>query len=165
MHAGKLVIVGFLLCGIVWLPGYGQHTDESFITTSKSCSGVKWSGEMLKRYPNIAAWCQSIEFHDGVTYVKFSGTVRRTENQGAHLTLSMKGGGEVTVKMPAAVELSIDGRVVPLAHLERGDKLNFYVPQSRVVAQFYAANEPADAMPAIVAPFENASVRIKEPQR
>jgi hypothetical protein len=81
--------------------------------------------------------------------------VVRSKNQGKDLTLTLKDGGEVTVRMPEKTKLSVDGRATPLASLQRGDKLNFYVPQSRGVAQFYPENQaPAAAAPVVSARFE-----------
>jgi len=154
-------VTGLIAC-FVWLSAYAQHTDKSFTTTSKDCSGVNWSDDMLQRYPTIGSACQSLEAHAGVTYVKFSGTVVRTKNQGRDLTLDLKGGGEVTVRMPEKTKLSMDGRVTPISELQRGDHLNFYVPQNRVAAEFYAVDEPPEAAPAIVAPFEKTPKLVVE---
>lgn len=163
MRLRNLGLIGGLLACFGWLTASAQHTDRSFTTTSKDCSGLHWSESALKQYPNLASACQSVEEHDGVTYVKFSATVLRARNHGKELTLAVKDGGDVTVAMPAETELSINGRVTPISNLQRGDQLNFYVPENRLAAQFYAENQtPAQAAPTIVAPFEPTVTERRE---
>ncbi len=154
MHLRIPCLVTGLASFIACLSVYAQ-TDESFTTVSSDCSGIRWSDATLKRYPGLVEACQSVESYDGVTYVKFSATVARSLNRGKDLTLDLKDGGEVTVQMPEKTKLVIDGRVTPLAQLRRGDKLNFYVPQSRAVAQFHAANAPAETAPNVTGTFES----------
>lgn len=170
MRLPKLGLVGGFISCLVWLSAYAQHTDESFTTTSKDCAGIHWSDEVIKRYPNVdlTKACQSVEHHDGVDYVKFSATVVRND-EGKNLTLDIKDGGEVTVAVPPRTQLSIDGHPTPMMRVRRGDKLNFYIPQSRVVAQFQAANQAPEAAPEVVAPFvptpSPAATPAPEPQR
>jgi LPXTG-motif cell wall-anchored protein len=153
------LMAGLLSCCTAW-PAFSQHTDESFTTKSEDCAGVQWSAETLKKYPNIVPACQSVEHHNGVEYVKFSGTVVRTKNGGKTLTLRLKDGGEVTVDMPDQTALSMEGRSTPMQQLKRGDQLNFYIPQNRVVAQFYAPEQKAEEAPAVAAPIESPPERV-----
>ena len=136
MRLRNLALATGLASCCVCFAANAQVTDKSFTTTSDDCTGVHWSPETLKKYPNVVPACQSVEHHNGVTYVKFSATVVRSRNQGKELTLKLKDGGEATVQVPEGTKLSIDGRATPMSKLQRGDNLSFYVPESRVVAQF-----------------------------
>lgn len=135
---------------------YAQETNKSFTTTSNDCYGIKWSQNLLSRYPGIEHACQSVEFHDGVTYVKFVATVLKTSNGGRDLTLSLEDGGAITVRIPPETRLSINGKPTHPADLERGDTISFYIPQSRVVATFHPAGEPDNATPSVSAPLTSS---------
>lgn len=146
-------IAGFISC-VLCASSYAQKTDQSFTTTSKDCSGIKWSDAVIARHGQILHACQSVELHKGVTYVKFSAEVLNAANTGNELTLAVKDGGSITLQIPEKTRLFVDGRVKQFSELQRGDKLNFYIPESRVVAKFHASNELSEDMePEITAPF------------
>ena len=160
MRVRDVGFIGGLIACVLSAPVYAQHTDRSFTTTSNSCSGVKWSESVLEQYPGIADACQSVEVHNGVTYVKFSGTVVRTRNQGQNLTLDIKDGTTIDMAWPANAELSLDGRLTPVAKLQTGQELNFYVPQDQMVAQFYPADQtPSPAARPVIARIETPAQR------
>jgi hypothetical protein len=87
-------------------------------------------------YPTIASACQGVEQRNGKRYVKFSGTVKRSENKGQRLVVNFKDGGEVTLTPPAETNLYVNGKKTPVADLARGDELNFYIAEDRLAAQF-----------------------------
>jgi LPXTG-motif cell wall-anchored protein len=154
MRLRNLGLATGLISCCVCLTAYAQTTDKSFTTTSEDCAGVHWSPETLAKYPNIVPACQSVETHNGKHFVKFSATVVKNLNQGKQLTLNLKDGGEVTVDVPANTRLMIDGKETPMSRVRRGDKLSFYVPESRVVPQFAAEPElPPQKEPEYTARF------------
>lgn len=110
--------------------------DRSFKAVSKDCSGIQWSEMALATYPTIASACQSVEERNGKTYVKFEGTVSRNVNRGEQLVVNFKDGGQVTLTPPPETNLYVDGERTPVAELDRGDKLNFYIAEDRLAAQF-----------------------------
>jgi LPXTG-motif cell wall-anchored protein len=115
---------------------------------------VQWSDAILKQYPDIGSACQSVENRDGKVFVKFSAKVVRNEgNRGKTLTLDIKDGNEIVIAVPEEANLFIDGRETPMASIRRGDQLNFYVPQDRLTAQFYADDQTVAATPLVVAPI------------
>lgn len=155
MRVRNVGFIGGLIACVLSAPVYAQMTDRSFTTTSNTCSGVRWSESVLKQYPGIADACQSVEVHNGVTYVKFSGTVLRTRNQGQNLTLDIKDGTSIEMAWPENAVLSLDGRETPVSRLQTGQKLNFYVPQNQMVAQFYPEDQtPSPAARPVVARIE-----------
>lgn len=116
--------------------------DRSFEAVSKDCIGIQWSERALMTYPTIASACQGVEERNGKTYVKFQGTVARNVNRGEQLVVNFKDGGEVTLTPPPETHLYVDGQRTPVAELERGDELNFYIAEDRLAAQFPQTAEP-----------------------
>lgn len=110
--------------------------DRSFKATSQDCSGVQWSRETLRSYPNIGSACQAVEQRSGKTYVKFAGTLTRNADRGKQLTIDFKDGGTITLSPPPDTHLYVNGRRTPVADLQRGTDLNFYVAEDRLAAQF-----------------------------
>jgi LPXTG-motif cell wall-anchored protein len=136
------------------LSAVAQRSDRSFNTTANDCDAVQWSDAILEQYPDIGSACQSVENRNGKVFVKFSAKVVRNEgNRGKTLTLDIKDGNEIVIAVPEEATLFIDGRKTPMASVRRGDRLNFYVPQGRLTAQFYADNQTVDATPLVVAPI------------
>lgn len=135
MHGSSLFLGGVAL-SLMTAVALGQsRIDRSFTTVSKDCAGVRWSDEALAQYPNIASACQGVEERDGKTYVKFSGQVERNMNRGQQLVIKFKDGDELTLSPPDNTQLFVNGRKTPVRDLKRGDQLNFYVPDDRLVAQ------------------------------
>jgi hypothetical protein len=110
--------------------------DRSFTAVSKDCSGIQWSEQAVDTYPTIASACQGVEERNGKTYVKFEGKVKRNVNRGEQLVVNFKDGGEVTLSPPAETHLYVNGKRTPVADLQRGDDLNFYIAEDRLAAQF-----------------------------
>lgn len=109
--------------------------DRSFTSKSNDCSAVQWSERALEMYPTIAEACQSVEERNGKKYVKFQGTLKRNE-RGERIVVDFKDGGELTLTPPPETSVYIDGRRTPVARLQRGDELNFYIAEDRLAAQF-----------------------------
>ena len=116
--------------------------DRSFNSVSKDCSGIQWSERALATYPTIASACQGVEERNGKTYVKFSGKLNRNVNRGEQLVVDFKGGGQVTLTPPPETNLYVNGERTPVAKLEKGAELNFYVAEDRLAAQFPQTPEP-----------------------
>ncbi len=119
--------------------------DRSFTTTSNNCDDVQWSEEMQERYPNIDSACQSVEERNGKKYVRFEGTVRGVRNRGSAVDVDFRGGGRVQMQPPEGTKIYMSGKEVPVADLQRGDRLTFYVPEDRMTAQFYPDEQLASA--------------------
>lgn len=113
-----------------------SSVDRSFNAVSKDCSGIQWSEVALATYPTIASACQGVEERNGKTYVKFEGTVSRNVNRGEQLVVNFKDGGQVTLTPPPETNLYVNGKRISVAELGRGDKLNFYIAEDRLAAQF-----------------------------
>jgi len=71
------------------------------------------------------------------------------------LTLDIKDGTTIDMAWPVNAELSLDGRVTPVSRLQAGQRLNFYVPQDQMVAQFYPADQtPSPTARPVIARIE-----------
>ena len=118
-----------------------SSTDRSFTAVADNCDSVVWSERAVATYPAIASACQGVEQRNGKRYVKFSGTVKRAENQGQRLVVNFKDGGEVTLTPPPETRLYVNGKKTPVSDLARGDQLNFYIAEDRLAAQFPETEE------------------------
>jgi LPXTG-motif cell wall-anchored protein len=116
--------------------------DRSFTTVSKDCSGIQWSQKALETYPTIASACQGVQERNGKTYVRFEGKLNRNVNNGQQLVIDFKDGGQVTVTPPPETNLYVNGEKTPVAKLQRGAELNFYIAEDRLAAQFPQTPEP-----------------------
>ena len=138
---------------------WGQ-SGASFTATGQDCSQVTWSAESLAKYPKIASACQSVLQKDGVYYVKFSGEVKKVQNRGADLTVQFKDGNRVMLHPDPNFTVSINGKATKPSGLRPGDQLNFYIPQSRLVAQL---DETPSATPAEEVQMEPAPAEAPAP--
>ncbi|HVS77273.1 MAG TPA: hypothetical protein VHE11_10075 [Steroidobacteraceae bacterium] len=110
-------------------------TDVTFSATGTSCEDVNWSKQTLALHPRIAESCQSVVQRDGKYFVVFSGKVTRVDRVGRSLTVAFDDGERVTLSPPADMRVDIEGTMTRVRDLQRGQKLTFYVPQDRFVAE------------------------------
>jgi LPXTG-motif cell wall-anchored protein len=61
--------------------------------------------------------------------------VEKNQNSGKRLTVDFKDGGKVELSPPAETTVYMDGKLTPVAKLQRGDNLNFYISEDRLAAQ------------------------------
>lgn len=59
-------------------------------------------------------------------------------DQGQRIRIDFRQGDTLTLAPPANSVLYMDGRETPVSNLQRGAKLNFYVPEDQLTAQFFA---------------------------
>ena len=110
-------------------------TDLTFTATGTHCEDVKWAPQTLARYPHIVAACQRVVERDGKYFVVFSGTVHSVARYGRALSVDFENGDEVTLKPPAGMKFDISGTMTRPRDVLPGQKLTFYVPQDRFVAE------------------------------
>jgi hypothetical protein len=162
MRGSSLLLSG-LVASVLATAALAQTSiDRSFTTVSKDCPGIQWSAEALKAYPNIAKACQAVEERNGKTYVKFAGTVERNINRGEQLKINFRDGDTLTLSPPANTTLYVNGKETPVANLQRGDSLQFYVPEDEFVAQVAENNTPQTQY--VVVPIVYREV-IREPEQ
>ena len=162
MRASSLLLSG-LVASVLAASALAQTSvDRSFTTVSKDCPGIQWSAEALQAYPNIAKACQAVEERDGKTYVKFAGRVERNINNGEQLKINFRDGDTLTLTPPTNTTLYVNGKETPVADLQRGDSLQFYVPEDQFVAQVAKDDTPQTQY--VVVPIVYREV-IREPEQ
>jgi hypothetical protein len=150
-----MAAIALTASGAAWAQG-----GKAFSATGESCDKVTWSADSLAKYPGIASACQAVLQKDGSYYVKFTGEVKKVANRGADLTVQFKDGNKLTLHPDPNFEVSINGKPTKPSGLRPGDKLNFYVPQSRLVAQL---DETPSATPTEETPMEPAPAEEPAP--
>jgi hypothetical protein len=133
--------------------------DRTFKAAGEECRDVEWSRDILREYPGIGVACQSVEHRAGKTYVKFQGTVKDVIDQGQRIRIDFRQGDTLTLAPPANTVLYMDGRQTPVANLQRGTKLNFYVPEDQLTAQFFADDT---ATRSVVVPIVSEQAVVRE---
>ena len=108
--------------------------DKSFTAAGTTCADITWSPEMLAKHPKIGSACQEVMQRNGVTYVKFDGTVKKVAKGGSEVTMDMKGGDKLVLNPDPNRTVNIGGKKTPVKALRPGDTLTFYIPEDRVVA-------------------------------
>src|SRR5690606_21352477 len=99
--------------------------------------------------------CRGVLERDGSYFVQFEGQVERVANRGEEVTIDFRGGDRLTLTPPENMTIYMDGKRSTAADLRPGDRLTFYIPQSQLVATFFAG-EPETA-PAQEAPISEES--------
>lgn len=133
--------------------------DRTFKAGGEDCRDVEWSRDILREYPSIGAACQSVERRAGKTYVKFQGTVKEVIDQGQRIRIDFRQGDTLTLAPPANAVLYMDGRETPVSTLRSGARLNFYVPEDQLTAQFFADDT---ASKAVVVPIVSEQAVVSE---
>ena len=162
MRAPSLLLGGVVASVLASSAWAQTNIDRSFTTVAKDCPGIQWSAEALKAYPNIAKACQAVEERDGKMYVKFAGRVERNINRGEQLKINFRDGDTLTLTPPANTTLYVNGKETPVANLQRGDQLQFYVPEDQFVAQVAKDDTPQTQY--VVVPIVYREV-IREPEQ
>lgn len=133
--------------------------DRTFKAGGENCRDVEWSQDILREYPGIGAACQSVEHRAGKTYVKFQGTVKEVIDQGQRIRIDFRQGDTLTLAPPANAVLYMDGQETPVSKLRTGTKLNFYVPEDQLTAQFFADDT---ASKTVVVPIVSEQTVVNE---
>jgi len=100
-----------------------------------TCMDIKWNADLLKRYPRAAVGCREVAVRDGKNYARFEAKVKANTPDGVTLEVMNVAGKpdhEITIKPGSEATVEIEGKKVPYAKVVKGDKLTFWVPESRV---------------------------------
>lgn len=102
------------------------------------CSSVTFHQDFIRAYPNAPAACRSVVEKSGSKRVHFVATV--VESSGGKVTLNfLNVRGDVLANTQPLVftprpdiNLSVNGTPKAVKDLQRGDKLDFWVPEGRL---------------------------------
>lgn len=143
LHRYRAIVSACALAAFAVGASAQTSVDRSFTSHgAKDCKHIEWSDATLAKYPRIADACRDVMERDGMTFVKFQGTLM-SNNNGKELVVKFKGANEMTLTPPPELKgVYVDNKKepVPVAELKRGDDLTFYVAEDRLAARFYAEN-------------------------
>lgn len=109
--------------------------------TRMSCiKDVVYSQEFLARYPKAGAACRQVVQKDGQKWVRFDADVVKVRRRRVTADFIDKFGhsvGTLTFQASPDARVLVNGRKMRYSSLRRGDKLSFWMPESRI--GFYAA--------------------------
>lgn len=101
---------------------------------------VVYSQEFLAHYPKAGAACREVVQKNGEKWVRFDADVVRVRRNRVTADFIDKFGhsvGMLTIEASPDARVLVNGRKMRYSTLGRGDKLSFWMPESRV--GFYAA--------------------------
>lgn len=103
------------------------------------CNNFVFNAEFLKAYPRAPAACQEVVMRDGAKVVHFTAEVRKAAADHIQLAfLNAVGrpldGSSMTLIPRAGQTVEVNGKVIPITDVRRGDKLDFWVPENAVGA-------------------------------
>ena len=134
MRFSGIVFAGIVAACVVSAASARTSVDRTFTASTRECRDVQWSADLLRDYPGIGAACQSVEQRAGRTFVKLQGTVETVSRDGRQLKVDLKDGQTLTLAMGESTVLYMGGIETPITKLYPGAKLNFYLPEDRLVA-------------------------------
>ena len=130
--------VKFALLALVATPLVAVAAEEKKETLS-CVTGITYSQEFLATYPKAPAACREIVVKDGKKWIHFVGEVTGVKGNEVSVSFKNVAGdslGEVTFAPPAEAQLKMEGKMVKYSSLQRGQDLDFYMPEDRY--KFYA---------------------------
>lgn len=146
MRFSNIAFAGIVAACAISAASAQTSFGRTFTASSRDCRDVQWSPDLRRDYPGIGAACQSVEQRAGRTFVKLQGTVERVSRDGQQLTAKLKHGQTLTLALGETTVLYIGGIETPIAKLYPGAKLNFYVPEDRLAADFFADDSGAKSV-------------------
>jgi hypothetical protein len=132
-------------CVLAIAPFTAFADDET--TTSTSCMNkIVFSQEFLTKYPNAGKACREVVTKDRKKYARFDANVVNVK--GNEVTADFMDSynnkvSTVTFSTKPEARVQMEGTEVKVSELKAGDKLSFWVPESR--AGFYAAPGAAES--------------------
>ena len=102
------------------------------------CSAVTFHQDFLRAYPNAPAACRGIVEKNGTKTAHFVATVRDTSGGKVRLNFLNVRNQPIANSQPLvftpnpAINLSVNGKPKAVKDLQRGDQLDFWVPEGRL---------------------------------
>jgi hypothetical protein len=132
------VRVTWALAALILIPAVSAAADEP---QKKDCiSNFVFSQDFLSRHPNAGAICREVVMKNGQKWARFDGTV--AELKGKQVTVNFVGSANqvldtLTFTASPDARVTVNGQQMTYGALGKGDRLTFWVPESR--AGLYAA--------------------------
>ena len=125
----KNIVKGACLLALM-IPVAGMAADKP--AKSASCYELRYSAEMLERYPMAPAICEEVVEVGGKKFARMDATVM--ERDGDVVTVGFKNvfGTKVmdlSIQPAPDSTLTINGKEIPWSKVQRGDQISFYLPE------------------------------------
>jgi hypothetical protein len=142
MEAIMKTKVNLLLAVLIGMPVVGLADDQKL-----SCiKDITFSQEFLATYPKAGAACNQVVMSNGEKWARFDATVKKMSPGHTNVDFVDKQGNKVanmTFSFDPAAQVEVDGKPKSASHLEEGDKLVLWMPESRF--GFYAKPGKAES--------------------
>jgi hypothetical protein len=169
-----------LLAGFVWTgSAMGQSVDPRNIpdpdVDRASCTDVNWHRDLLGKYPWVADACHEVIIVQGQKWARFEADFQRMNRDGS-ITSDFKNRqgrsrGNISLMPGPDQMVSLDGRPYRFSELQRGQTLNFYVPEGMYAFSVAPGAPPAQHVRVVeveveeVAQPERVQLARAEPRR
>ncbi len=122
-------------CAVVALSCLAVGAAQAADRPGAGCTEFRFNADFLKSYPRAPAACQEVVMRDGQKVVRFSAEVRRAQQDHFQIAFLNAVGRPLdnttlTLIPRAGQTVEVNGKVIPIADLRRGDKLDFWVPEN-----------------------------------
>ena len=124
----KNIVKGACLLALS-IPVAGMAAD---LPKSASCYEIRYSAEILERYPMAPAVCEEVIEKDGKKYARMDATVIGRDKGIVDLGFKNVFGTQVmelSVEPAPDATLTINGKETRWADVRRGDQISFYLPE------------------------------------
>ncbi len=143
------ILAGAALFGLAQQGFAGAHE-----AAAPSCDDLSFSGQFAARFPNAKDYCLAVHEVDGRLFAEFEGEIVR--NRGGKVRARFKGpdgnwGPTTEFEPDMSQRIKIGSRTYQLRDMQRGQQLNFMVPEDRFEVHV-AGDDDIDTAPAAVAP-------------
>jgi hypothetical protein len=101
-------------------------------TPRELCSDIKWNQEFLKDYPKAPAACRAVVVKDGLKYAQFDGHVKKVGKNVVEVEIHNVANtpiSEIGFEVGTGGTINMNGKVVKVKDLQKGDLLTFWVPE------------------------------------
>ncbi|NBD95790.1 MAG: hypothetical protein GVY11_04855 [Gammaproteobacteria bacterium] len=159
------LLLGLVSTGSV-LAQQGQQDMPGPEVDRASCEEVDWNPDLLRNYPWVVNGCQEAIIVDGRKWARFEAEFLQFHSDGA-ITSKFRNDrgrslGDVRMMPGPDQTVMLDGRPYPFSRLQRGQILNFYVPDD-TYAFTTSPGVPEAELVRIVEPVERQpSARMAE---
>jgi hypothetical protein len=125
----KNIVKGASLLALM-IPVAGMAADEP--PKSASCYEIRYSAEILDRYPMAPAICEEVVERNGKKYARMDATVTGRDKDVVTVGFKNVFGTQVmdlSIQPAPDSTLTINGKEIKWSEVKRGDQISFYLPE------------------------------------